>query len=59
MSRGCPRGCILQFVEWGIDGLEVYHVKGGDYVERLRSIAGELYAKLVKRCKARSGRGPR
>ena len=87
--RDMPREGIQQFVEWGIDGLEVYHVKGGDYVERLRSIAGELglvmtgggdwhgkvqelepgtwtspapgelYEKLVERCKARFGSGPR
>ncbi len=40
--KDMAREGILQFVEWGIDGLEVYHVKGGDYVERLRRIAEEL-----------------
>lgn len=87
--KDMPREGILQFVEWGIDGMEVYHVKGGDYVEHLRPIAeelglamtgggdwhgkvqelepgtwpspapGELYEKLVERCRERFGREPR
>ena len=40
--REMPKEGILRFVEWGIDGLEVYHVKGGDHIERLRRIAEEL-----------------